>query len=494
MSHPLQVLVLAKAPVPGQVKTRLCPPCTPAQAADLAAAALHDTLAVVAATPAERRVLVLSGSLCDVTSRACVPTGFDVVPQRGTGLGARLAAAYADTARPGLGTVLVGMDTPQLTPDLLEVVGARLSRPGTDAVLAPALDGGWWCLAVRDPSLARVLSGVPMSTPETAQLTLAALCSAGARVLLAPPLQDVDTMADARVVAARAPATRFAGLVADLDEVLEASDGAAVAAADGTAVAAAAGATVSTEDGGAVRMKAAAVAAADRATVGAAVRAVRPASRPTARSAAELYGAGIEALCSGRPHGLRVREHREGCEPLPLGSWFGASRPGDDGLVARCNGPTLDIGCGPGRLSASLGARGVPVLGVDPVSAAVRSTRARGASAVRRSVFDRLPGEGRWRHLLLADGNVGIGGDPVGLLRRCAELLDPSGDALVELDHRPGWRRTRVRLEDGRRHSEWLDWAFVGPDAIGEVAAAAGLIVRERWREAGRSFAALEVA
>src|SRR5215207_5235419 len=135
-----QLLVMAKAPVPGRVKTRLCPPCTPHQAARLAAAALADTLATVRATPAARRVLVLAGVL------RRPPGSFDMVPQRGEGLGQRLASAYVDTAVPGMASFLVGMDTPQLTARLLTVALRRLVT--ADAVLGPALDGGWWGLGL----------------------------------------------------------------------------------------------------------------------------------------------------------------------------------------------------------------------------------------------------------------------------------------------------------------------------------------------------------
>jgi rSAM/selenodomain-associated transferase 1 len=198
----VQLIVLAKTPVPGRVKTRLCPPCTPVQAARLAAAALADTLDVVHATPAVRRVLVLDGEL----------PGYDAVPQRGGPLGERLAAAFADTALPGVASFLVGMDTPQLTRVLL---AGALRRLGTfDAVLGPAEDGGWWGLGLRDPRHAEVLAAVPMSTPETGALTLAALRARGLRVAALPELRDVDTIADAHEVARSIPASRFARALA----------------------------------------------------------------------------------------------------------------------------------------------------------------------------------------------------------------------------------------------------------------------------------------
>jgi uncharacterized protein len=200
-----QVLVLAKAPVAGRVKTRLCPPYTPEQAARLAAAALHDTLNAVGDAVAERRVLVVDGALS-------APSGFEIVRQRGDGLGARLAAAFADTARIGVGSLLVGMDTPHIKPQLLDDVRSQLAD--TDAVLGPAADGGWWCLALRDPAGASVLTRVPMSTPCTAELTIQALQRAGLRVRTVQLLRDVDTAEDARVVARQIPASRFAQVLA----------------------------------------------------------------------------------------------------------------------------------------------------------------------------------------------------------------------------------------------------------------------------------------
>jgi glycosyltransferase A (GT-A) superfamily protein (DUF2064 family) len=196
----VQLLVVAKAPVPGRVKTRLCPPCTPEQAARVAAAALSDTLDAVSGTPAVRRTLLLDG-------RHPAPEGWHVVAQRGEGLAHRLANGYADTARPGVASLLVGMDTPQLTPALLTGLARLLD--GADAVLGPAEDGGWWALALRDPGHAGALRDVPMSTPDTAQWTVDALRGRGLRVRYGAVLRDVDTAADALAVAAGCPAGAF---------------------------------------------------------------------------------------------------------------------------------------------------------------------------------------------------------------------------------------------------------------------------------------------
>ncbi len=136
---------------------------------------------------------------------------------------------------------------------------------------------------------------------------------------------------------------------------------------------------------------------------------------------------------------------------------------GDDVLLDACSGPTVDLGCGPGRLTAALAGRGVVALGVDSSRTAVGLTRRRGGSALQRDIFDRLPGEGRWRHALLADGNIGIGGDPAGLLRRTARLIAADGDILVELEPPgQGLRHERVRLRPGHADVAWFTWAWVG--------------------------------
>jgi rSAM/selenodomain-associated transferase 1 len=202
----VQLLLLAKTPVPGRVKTRLCPPCTPEQAAGVAAAMLADTVDALTAAPAARRTLVVDGDLA-------APPGWHRQPQRGAELGERLAAAYADTALPGVATLLVGMDTPQLR--LGHLVTACAALAGADAVLGPAEDGGWWALGLRDPAVARALAGVPMSTSDTAAATVAALSGLGATVdtTSLPALRDVDTAADAWAVAADCEPRRFAAAV-----------------------------------------------------------------------------------------------------------------------------------------------------------------------------------------------------------------------------------------------------------------------------------------
>lgn len=199
------LIVLAKAPRPGRSKTRLCPPCSPSEAARLARAALADTLEAAGDTPATRRVVALDGPVGD-----WLPAGFEVIAQRGAGLDERLAAAFADVGEAGL---LIGMDTPQVTPDDLAAALRRLAAPGTDAVLGPAPDGGYWAIGLRTPD-PRAFLGVPMSTAHTGAAQHARLRSLGLSVDVLPAVRDVDRIADARAVAALAPTGRFARALA----------------------------------------------------------------------------------------------------------------------------------------------------------------------------------------------------------------------------------------------------------------------------------------
>jgi len=200
-----QVMVIAKEPVPGRVKTRLTPPYTPAEAAELAGAALADTLAAVAAAGVTRRVLALAG-----TPGPWLPPGFDVIGQRGGGLDERIAWALADArAACPVPLVLIGMDTPQVTPVLLARAAEPLLSGTADATLGLAEDGGFWLLGLREIDPALVL-GVPMSRSDTGSRQLARLHEAGLRVRLLPELADVDTAAEAERIAAATPGSRFA--------------------------------------------------------------------------------------------------------------------------------------------------------------------------------------------------------------------------------------------------------------------------------------------
>jgi rSAM/selenodomain-associated transferase 1 len=202
---PAQVIVIAKAPVPGRVKTRLTPPFSPDEAAALAEAALADTLAAVSRTPVRRRVLALDG-----TPGAWLPRGFDVIGQRGGGLDERIAHALTDAwAEVAMPVVLVGMDTPQVTPELLAGAAAPLTDGSADATFGFAEDGGFWLLGLREVDPGLVL-GVPMSRPDTGSLQLLRLEQAGLRVQLVPELTDIDTADEAERIAAAIPDSRFA--------------------------------------------------------------------------------------------------------------------------------------------------------------------------------------------------------------------------------------------------------------------------------------------
>jgi uncharacterized protein len=210
---PVTLLVVAKAPVPGRAKTRLGATVGDQIAAEIAAAALLDTLDAVTATPVATRVVALSGELEDAADAAEIRrrlTPFAVIGQRGNDFGDRLANAHADAAAvDGHPVLQIGMDTPQVTAELLAECGRRLAE--SSAVLGLARDGGWWALGVRTPALAEGLRDVPMSQPDTGALTLKSLHSNGIDVALLEELADFDIAADVAAVRADCrPGSRFA--------------------------------------------------------------------------------------------------------------------------------------------------------------------------------------------------------------------------------------------------------------------------------------------
>jgi glycosyltransferase A (GT-A) superfamily protein (DUF2064 family)/SAM-dependent methyltransferase len=422
------ILVVAKAPVAGEAKTRLAIEIGPKVAADLASAALLDTLdACERAFPRRLRTLALTGDLeraerfSELAGRLAV---WGVFRQRGNGFGSRLANAHVDAAHVLRSPVVqIGMDTPHVTARQLTAISELLSDD-IDAALGPAADGGWWSLALKHPRWARDLAGVPMSTSHTGEDTHAMLTRSGARVASTGQLRDIDTVADAAAVADAHPSLRFA----------------------------------------------------------AAWRSVASESS----SATELFEealAGATCVMHGMPGGP---------VELPVDSWRGACDESDRVLMGECAGPTLDVGCGPGRFTHGLAVQGTAALGIDIAPGAVRHTRARGAQAICRDVFHPLPAEGRWQSVLLADGNIGIGGDPVRLLRRIGDLMSPTGRALVELAP-PGAGVTthRVQLEVSGRRSTPFGWAVVGAECLDALARQASL--RSLWliNHRGRWFAEL---
>lgn len=192
--------------------------------------------------------------------------------------------------------------------------------------------------------------------------------------------------------------------------------------------------------------------------------------------------------------GLRL-VGREGADvvALPVGRWRGRPNRDELAVLARGTGPVLDVGCGPGRHVIALIEAGQAALGIDVSAAAVRAARRRGAPAVQVSVFADVPGAGHWRTALLLDGNIGIGGDPVLLLRRLHWLLSPAGTTLVELDPpsvTPG--RFDAWVEHGGGIGPRFPWARVGPSQLHSVASQAGFDVREMWQGASRWFAQLD--
>jgi SAM-dependent methyltransferase len=197
------------------------------------------------------------------------------------------------------------------------------------------------------------------------------------------------------------------------------------------------------------------------------------------RSVDHIYRAAASgAACWARNHRGQVRE-------LPIGRWIGGlattpqDRLADEHVLAHCSGrPTLDLGCGPGRFTTALHTRGLAALGVDNSAVAVELTRGRGGAAIQRDLFAPLPAEGSWEQVLLADGNIGIGGDPVRTLRRVADLLAPGGIVVVEIDPpSAAVGQEMLRWETHRHVGHWFPWSRVNAAALGDIAGSAGFLL-----------------
>ncbi|AXT86614.1 SAM-dependent methyltransferase [Aeromicrobium sp. A1-2] len=188
-----------------------------------------------------------------------------------------------------------------------------------------------------------------------------------------------------------------------------------------------------------------------------------------------------------------VIDHIGRSQPFEVDQWSAAPDWVDCGLfIDPCDAATIDVGCGPGRIVAELAARKVPAMGIDVSAEAVRQTRIRGALALHRDVFAAIPGEGRWKYALLADGNLGIGGDPVRLLTRLRDLLTTDGQVIAEVaEHGAGFVREHRQLRVEGRLSASFEWAVVGLDAIEGIAALAGMRVVDTQTLGGRHTATM---
>ncbi|MEU8695959.1 class I SAM-dependent methyltransferase [Streptomyces sp. NPDC048665] len=209
----------------------------------------------------------------------------------------------------------------------------------------------------------------------------------------------------------------------------------------------------------------------------------------------ELYDADEDpyalALRPGRePVYLRLADGRR--IRMPVHRWHEQPTAADTTVLEHCVGPVLDVGCGPGRMCRALLSRGVFALGVDIAPRAVALTTSLGGLALCRSVFDRLPAESGWQTVLLIDGNIGIGGDPRGLLRRCGGLVAPTGHLVVEVDPHDVEELCAARFENLQGESgPFFPWARLGRRALHRIAADLALSVTNQWGYGHRRFLAL---
>lgn len=200
-------------------------------------------------------------------------------------------------------------------------------------------------------------------------------------------------------------------------------------------------------------------------------------------SALAAYESGLRA-----GGGCRVRFGDGEALELPIPKWLGVADHSDHLLLDLCHGPTLDVGCGPGRLTVSLTERPVEAMGIDVSAEAVRIARGRGAAVHHGDVFGDVPRAGTWQHVLLADGNIGLGGSPVRLLRRARRLIRESGSVVVDVEP-PGHgiRHCRMQLS-AHGHVGWVRWAHVGIDSMTGLATRAGLLVSSTRTDDGSRY------
>ena len=303
---------------------------------------------------------------------------------------------------------------------------------GVDALLGLSDDGGYWAIGLCDVDPDPVFEGVPMSTRATGAAQLARLLDLGLRVRLLPPLRDVDLPDDAEAVAYAYPHLGFSAKYRELTS---------------------ARARQSTD-----RLF-------DRAFNGSTV---------TCTAA----GASSSSLLS-----------------MDVDRWSAAADEADEMVVARCEPPVLDLGCGPGRMLVALQLSGRTALGIDSSAAAVRASTLRGGQAIRRRIEEPMPAEGRWGTALLVDGNIGIGGDVTAVLRRCRELVRPGGLVICETDpQRDRDDRDHMVLTGDGVRSVPLPWARIGASALSAIAASLGMFVSEEWSVEDRVFLALRRA
>ncbi len=210
-------------------------------------------------------------------------------------------------------------------------------------------------------------------------------------------------------------------------------------------------------------------------------------------TAVEVYGSALADAASGsRPVAFRAVGDDGTRRRLPLRRWLGHAPAEELELLRRAGPPVLDVGCGPGRHLAGLARLGVPALGLDIAPHAVAIARARGCRVLKRSVFEPVPDAGRWGSALLLDGNLGIDGNPVRLLRRVASLVRPGGSVLAEFEPpQAASRGVRLRIETGDLVSDWFPWAWVSVDDVHRISRAAGLEPSDVWTARGRWFAVL---